>query len=426
MTLGWPITTVFMLIIAASMAELCSAYPTSGAMYHWAADLGGPGIGWGVALLNIVGLIAAEAGINYSCAQFVLPFLGIAATPGHLFLMFAFIVLNQGVLNHFGVRLVSILNDLSVSVHILGVIGVVAAIFWLAPLQPIAFLGRGINSNGHSPYWWAFLLGLLQAHWTYTGFDASAHMAEETENPRVRAPWGIVLSVAVAGVTGYALIVALTLAIHGNAVLHAHDAAGNEIPAAIAILDRAGRALRQCAGRPGFHGDVVLRALLHRVGVARAVFAGAGQRPAGVVCSAAGESSTRHSGPCNLDHCRGLSAGHARDRRGSHRHLAKHGRVVRGICDPGGTCTARALARIGLAAGVGLVTGEIWCVAGRDRRVLHRGNRGDPDDAAESACRGNSARRGRNSGAGLFWGDPEELQGTGVAWSEIGGGFLAG
>jgi amino acid transporter len=239
MTLGWPIATVFMLIIAASMAELCSAYPTSGAMYHWAADLGGPGIGWGVALLNIVGLIAAEAGINYSCAQFVLPFLGIAATPGHLFLMFAFIVLNQGVLNHFGVRLVSTLNDLSVSVHILGVIGVVAAIFWLAPLQPIAFLGRGINSNGHSPYWWAFLLGLLQAHWTYTGFDASAHMAEETENPRVRAPWGIVLSVAVAGVTGYALIVALTLAIRSNAVLHAHDAAGNEIPAAIAILQTA-------------------------------------------------------------------------------------------------------------------------------------------------------------------------------------------
>src|SRR5215831_9655014 len=65
MTLGWPIATFFMLIIAASMAELCSAYPTSGAMYHWAADLGGPGPGWFVAWLNIVGLIAALAGINY-------------------------------------------------------------------------------------------------------------------------------------------------------------------------------------------------------------------------------------------------------------------------------------------------------------------------------------------------------------------------
>ena len=55
-------------------------------------------------------------------------------------------------------------------------------------------------------YWWAFALGLLQAQWTYTGFDASAHMAEETEDPRRHAPWGVVLSVAVSGIAGYVLI----------------------------------------------------------------------------------------------------------------------------------------------------------------------------------------------------------------------------
>ena len=237
MSLGWPIATVFMLIIAASMAELCSAYPTSGAMYHWAADLGGPAIGWFVALFNIVGLIAAQAGINYSCAQFILPFLGISATPAHLFLMFAFILVNQGILNHFGIRLVAILNDLSVTVHIIGVFALVAAIYWLAPTQPLGYLRQGFSSASRSPYWWAFMLGLLQAHWTFTGFDASAHMAEETETPRVRAPWGIVLSVAVAGVTGYVLILALTLAIRDHrTILHMKDAAGNDIPAAIAIL----------------------------------------------------------------------------------------------------------------------------------------------------------------------------------------------
>src|SRR5579883_3478488 len=64
MTAGWPLATLFTLAVAASMAELCSAFPTSGAMYHWAAHLGGPAIGWFVALFNIVGLIAAQAGIN--------------------------------------------------------------------------------------------------------------------------------------------------------------------------------------------------------------------------------------------------------------------------------------------------------------------------------------------------------------------------
>src|SRR5215831_11319354 len=96
MTLGWPLATVFTLAVAASMAELCSAYPTAGAMYHWASDLGGPAWGWWVAWLNIVGLIAAQAGINYSCAQFVLPFLDARLTSQNLFLMFAFILVTQG------------------------------------------------------------------------------------------------------------------------------------------------------------------------------------------------------------------------------------------------------------------------------------------------------------------------------------------
>jgi amino acid transporter len=84
------------------------------------------------------------------------------------------------------------------------------------------------------------LLGLLQAQWTYTGFDASAHMTEETSNPRVKAPWGIVLSVGVSGLAGYALLIALTLAIRAiPGVLSAKDASGESVPAAIAILQQA-------------------------------------------------------------------------------------------------------------------------------------------------------------------------------------------
>jgi amino acid transporter len=240
MSLGWPIATLFTLALGASMAELCSAYPTSGAMYHWAAALGGPGWGWFVAWLNIVGLIAAQAGINYSCAQFILPFLGLPATAVNTFAMFAFTLVVHGLLNHYGVRLVAILNDVSVTVHILGVTVIVAAVFWFAPLQPVAFLAQGVNSNGRSPYAWAFLLGLLQAHWTFTGFDGSAHMAEETADPRRAAPWGIVLAIGVSGITGYALLVALTLTIRSIPdALGARDAQGNAVPAAIAVLQTA-------------------------------------------------------------------------------------------------------------------------------------------------------------------------------------------
>jgi amino acid transporter len=240
MSVGWPVATLFTLTLGASMAELCSAYPTSGAMYHWATALGGTACGWFVAWLNIIGLIAAQAGINFSCAQFILPFLGIPASARNVFLMFAFTLVVHGLLNQYGVRLVARLNDASVVVHIAGVVAIVAAVFWFAPLQPVGFLAHGVNSNGRSSYIWVFLLGLLQAHWTYTGFDGSAHMCEETHNARRTAPWGIVIAIAVSGIAGYALLIALTLAIHSiPAVLSAKDAQGNPVPAAIAVLDGA-------------------------------------------------------------------------------------------------------------------------------------------------------------------------------------------
>ena len=241
MTLGWPIATLFTLTIAISMAELCSAYPTSGAMYHWSSALGGPGAGWFVAWLSLIGLIAAEAGIDYSCAQFMLPFFRVTVSPRNIFIAFAATLVVHGLLNQYGVKLVARLNDVSVTVHIVGVVAIVIGVLWFAPLQPVSFLATASPAASiKAPFIWLFLLGLLQAQWTYTGFEASAHMCEETSNARRSAPWGIVLSVGVSGIAGYALLLALTLAIQSvPGVLAAKDAQGNAIPAAIAILQTA-------------------------------------------------------------------------------------------------------------------------------------------------------------------------------------------
>jgi amino acid transporter len=63
------------------------------------------------------------------------------------------------------------------------------------------------------PYWWAFLLGLLQAQWTYTGYDASAHITEETVDPSRNAPWGLFNSVTISAIFGYVMLLAVTLSI---------------------------------------------------------------------------------------------------------------------------------------------------------------------------------------------------------------------
>src|SRR5215211_788130 len=77
MAFGWPLVTLFTLTVAMSMAELASALPTSGAMYHWSSELGGKFWGWFTAWLNIAGNIALLAGVDYGCAQFVTPLVGL-------------------------------------------------------------------------------------------------------------------------------------------------------------------------------------------------------------------------------------------------------------------------------------------------------------------------------------------------------------
>ena len=240
MAFGWPLVSVFTLTVALSMAELASSLPTSGAMYHWACRLGGKGWGWFTAWFNIIGQLATLAGIDYGCALFVTPLLGVPMTASNILIVYAGVLLSHAVINHFGIRLVARLNDFSVTVHIIGVIAIVSAVLLFAPKQPIGFFFARITSNTEGwPYWWAFIVGLLQAQWTFTGYDASASVSEETVDPRRRVPWGIVMAVAVSAVVGYVLLIGLTLAIPDiPSVLSARDATGHEIPAVIAILTR--------------------------------------------------------------------------------------------------------------------------------------------------------------------------------------------
>ena len=241
MAFGWPLVAAFTMTVALSMAELASAVPTSGAMYHWACRLGGNGWGWFTAWFNITGQLAAIAGIDYGAALFVTPVAGLPPTDTNVLAMYAAILLSHGAINHFGIRLVARLNDFSVTVHVVGVIAIVGTLLLLAPRQPAAFFFLRVTSNpSRWPYWWAFVIGLLQAQWTFTGYDASASVSEETVDPRRRVPWGIVLAVAVSAIVGYILLIALTLAITDiGAVLSARDAAGHDVPAVIAILDLA-------------------------------------------------------------------------------------------------------------------------------------------------------------------------------------------
>jgi amino acid transporter len=74
---------------------------------------------------------------------------------------------------------------------------------------------KTINNSGfsHGWLWFVLLLGLLQAQYTYTGYDASAHMSEETQDASRSAARGVVMSIVVSAVFGYILALGVTFAI---------------------------------------------------------------------------------------------------------------------------------------------------------------------------------------------------------------------
>ena len=212
MTLGWPMVSLFTLFVAASLGQLASSFPTAGALYHWAALLGGPGAGFLTAWLNTVGQFAITAGIDFGLAEFLVPLLGLPDSRGSIIGVYAVVLLSHGALNHVGVKVVAALNTVSAWYHVVGVAILIAAVLILAPRQPASFLLARYSISNHG-LMYGFLVALLQAGWTFTGYDASAHATEETVDPTRNAPKGIMMSVIVSAVVGWAMLLVVTLAI---------------------------------------------------------------------------------------------------------------------------------------------------------------------------------------------------------------------
>jgi len=249
--LGWPLVTLFVLFISASMAEIASAYPTAGGLYYWASKMKNKNWGWWTAWLNLIGQFAIVAGINFAAAAFLnvalitplLSNLGITYDNTTEFLKLGDYVLLNGqlvtmgiimliqlALNIAGINVVAVLNQVSVWWHIAIVFLVVVLVFAmgkgdesglpLGAIQPQDTAGSWDNNLGFLhlqygaaityPLIIAFFFSLLQANWTYTGYDASAHVAEETVGARRASAWGVFLSVAVSAVVGFVFLLALT------------------------------------------------------------------------------------------------------------------------------------------------------------------------------------------------------------------------
>ena len=230
--IGWPVGCTLALVVAATMGQLASAFPTAGGLYHWAAILGGRCWGWITAWFNLAGLIAALAAINVGTFLFAVNSIGKIfginwenLPSNQQFLMQAcgvtLITVSQGIINDRGIRLTTLLTDFS-GYLILAVSFLLTATMLICTsnydfTRLITFTNySGIKGGDVWPLsnnlGILFALGLLLPAYTITGFDASAHTSEETLAAQTTVPRGIIRSVLISGLAGWLMLAAMILA----------------------------------------------------------------------------------------------------------------------------------------------------------------------------------------------------------------------
>jgi amino acid transporter len=234
-SIGWPILCAFVLMVAFSMAELTSRYPTAGGPYWWAHDLGGKGWSWMTGWFNIVGLIGIVASVGYGAAFFLwallnlygLDILGIdfgdgKHVLGETWFLFALIMIFYTLVNIFGDRILALMNNVSVGWHLLGVAVIIGLLVFVPDdHQDLSFVfGERINNNGAFDgstgvlgFWLLVLpVGFILTMYTQTGYDASAHTAEETRGAAKAAAQGVWRSVFWSAVIGWFVLLAFLFA----------------------------------------------------------------------------------------------------------------------------------------------------------------------------------------------------------------------
>jgi len=225
--IGWPLGCLISGIFALGLAQIGSAYPTAGGLYHWGSILGNRFTGWLSAWLNLLGLVTVLGAINVGTFYFFFgafgPTFGIEDTLTHRVVFVAVITGLQAGINHFGIGLTAKLTDFSGYLIFATAILLTVACLIAAPGFDFARLFTFANytgTEGAALVWpnsvsgtMAFLLGLLLPIYTITGYDASAHTSEETVKAAESVPRGMVSAVVWSAVFGYIMLCAFVLMI---------------------------------------------------------------------------------------------------------------------------------------------------------------------------------------------------------------------
>jgi urea carboxylase system permease len=220
----WPVVFLGQFTVALGFAELSAHYPLSGGVYQWSRRIGSPGLGWMTGWVylacSVISLAAVALALQATLPQ-IAPWFQLVGdgsasvdrTRNAVLLGCALIGLTTAV-NAAGVRLLARINNIGVFVELMGVLLLIVLLLCRARRGPEVLLETQGRSGSSQLGWLGpFLAAAVMPSYVMYGFDTAGTLAEETRDPRRRAPWAILRALAAAGLAGGLLIFAGLLAL---------------------------------------------------------------------------------------------------------------------------------------------------------------------------------------------------------------------
>ncbi|KAL5753463.1 hypothetical protein ACOSP7_023640 [Xanthoceras sorbifolium] len=251
---GWVVVSFFTYFVGIAMAEICSSFPTTGSLYFWAAHLAGPRWGpfasWCCAWLETIGLIAGIGTQAYAGSQTLQSIILLCTgtnkdggyfAPKWLFLcMYIALTIIWAVLNTFALQVIAFIDIISIWWQVIGGLVIVIMLPLVAPTTQSAsyvftHFETSPDSTGVSSKPYAVVLSFLVSQYSLYGYDAAAHLTEETKGADKNGPIAILASIGIITFFGWAYILALTFSIQDFSYLYdpSNETAGAFVPAQI-------------------------------------------------------------------------------------------------------------------------------------------------------------------------------------------------
>lgn len=217
---SWLIAGSGSLLIALSVAELVSAYPTSGGLYHACGQVfpkrpnhhdWAPLMAWLNGYLSLGGQLACTASSEWGGAQMILSAVSMGSdftyvpTQSHTVGVVSAMLVFHGFINCLPTKYVERMSRFYFILHYGALIaGVITLLICTKEKHSASYVFTHVEStSGWSSDGWSFVFGFLAVSWTLTNYDAPAHLCEEMRNPESKAPWAISAGNAATMIIGF-------------------------------------------------------------------------------------------------------------------------------------------------------------------------------------------------------------------------------